>query len=259
MLVMNQKKAHAQITDESQSALQRYQNVVVGSRSLGFTLKYEFLISLFGGFPGALGLWLRLKFYKSLFSQVGRGVLFGRNLKIRHPSKISLGDRVVITDDCLLDARGETNTGISLGNDIILSQNVLLICKNGNIKIGNNVGIGANTGIYAVAGNTVNLGDHILLGPYTYIGGHSYHFDRLDIPISAQGINPRGGTTIEEGAWIGARATLMDGVTVGQGAIVAAGAVVTRDVPPYAIVAGVPAKIIRYRDLKKHEKNYSSR
>lgn len=244
---MKQPKAHTQITDESQSALERYQTVIVGSSDLRFTITYELLTSFLGGFPGALGLWLRQKFYPSLFSQVGRGVLFGRNLNLRHPKKISLGDAVVITDNCVLDARGAANTGISLGNKVILSQDVLLICKDGNITVGNHVGMGANTGIYAVAGNTVHLGDHVLLGPYTYIGGHSYHFDRLDIPISEQGLNPRGGTTVEDGAWIGARATLMDGVTIHQGAIVAAGAVVTKDVPPYAIVAGVPARIIQYR------------
>lgn len=254
-------KTHAQVTDESQSALKRYQSVVVGSTSLGFTLKFEVICGLLGGFPGALGLWLRRKFYKSLFSKVGRGVLYGSHVLIRHPQKIELGDAVVISDRSLLDARGQMNSGIHLGDKVVLSQNVMLICKDsevndkkssglhgdGGIRIGNNVGIGANSGIYAVGGNTVDIGNYVLIGPYTYIGGHSYSFDRTDIPIALQGLNLRGGTRIEEGAWIGARATLMDGITVGTGAIVAAGAVVTKDVPPYAIVAGVPAKVVRFR------------
>lgn len=57
----------------------------------------------------------------------------------------------------------------------------------------------------------------------------------------------KGGITVGDDVWIGARATILDGVTIGQGAVVAAGAVVAKDVPPYAIVGGVPAKVIRYR------------
>ncbi|HBK22289.1 MAG TPA: acetyltransferase [Planktothrix sp. UBA10369] len=247
LFAMSQKKAQAQITDESQSALTRYQNLVIGSNSLAFTIQYELLLGLLGGLPGALGLALRRKFYKSLFKSIGRGVLFGSRVMFRHPKKMILGDAVVITDGCVLDARGENNTGIVIGDNVIFSQNAMVICKDGDIRIGNNVNIGANTGIYAVAGNKVDIADHVLIGHYTYIGGHSYHFDQIDIPIASQGINPRGGTSIEEGAWIGATAALMDGVTIGKGAIVAAGAVVTKDVPPYAIVAGVPARVIRYR------------
>jgi acetyltransferase-like isoleucine patch superfamily enzyme len=262
-------KTHAQVTDESQSALKRYQNVVVGSSSLGFTFKFEVTTSLFSGLPGALGLLLRQKFYKSLFHKVGKGVLYGRNVTVRHPQKIDLGNSVVISDGCLLDARGNMNSGIRLANGVVLSQNVLLICKDsevnddsstgltgdGGIRIGNNVGIGANSSMYAVGGNTIEIGDYVLIGPYTYIGGHSYSFDRIDIPIALQGLNLRGGTCIEEGAWLGARSTVMDGVTIGKGAIVAAGSVVTKDVPSYSIVAGVPAKVIRYRHNEKTVKN----
>jgi acetyltransferase-like isoleucine patch superfamily enzyme len=241
------KKAHAQLTDKSQSALKRYQNMIVGSDSLGFTLKYELLLGALANIQGAPGILIRQKFYKSLFKHLGKKPLFGASIIIRHPQKISLGDSVVISENCLLDARGESNQGILIGDNVNLSHHVLLICKNGNITLGNNIGIGANSAFYAVAGNQIHIEDHVLVGPYTYIGGHSYHFDRTDIHIAYQGINPKGGTRIQEGAWIGARVSLMDGVTIGRGAIIAAGAVVTRDVPDFAIAAGVPAKVIRYR------------
>jgi acetyltransferase-like isoleucine patch superfamily enzyme len=240
-------KAHDQITDASRSALERYQRLVVGSTNVGFTVKYELLLGLLSPIPGALGLILRRKLYKLLFQKLGRNALIGAGVILRHPNKIALGDSVVISDRCLLDARGENNLGITVGRDVILSHQVLLICKNGDITLGSNIGIGANSGLYAVAGNQITIEDHVLIAPYTYIGGHGHNFDRLDIPIADQGLNPQGGILIREGAWIGARSTLLDGITIGKGAIVAAGAVVTKDVPDFAIVAGVPAKVMRYR------------
>lgn len=69
---------------------------------------------------------------------------------------------------------------------------------------------------------------------------------RTDIPIKDQGVTHRG-IVVEDDVWLGSGVIVLDGVRVGTGAVVAAGSVVTRDVPPYAIVAGVPAQVIRYR------------
>ena len=244
---MNYTKVHDQITDASQSALQRYQHVVVGSKSLVFLVKYEIVLGLFGNIPGALGLLLRQRLYKPIIKRIGRGGVFGVRLTIRHPGKITLGNRTVVSDGCVLDARGDANAGITIGSNVIIGQNTMLVCKDGDIRVGDNVGIGANTAIYAVAGNSIDISDNVLIAPYTYIGGVSYQFDRTDIPIAAQGLNLHGGISVGKNAWVGVRATLLDGVSVGCDAIISAGAVVTRDVPPYAIVAGVPARIIRSR------------
>lgn len=244
---MNYTKVHDQITDASQSALQRYQHVVVGSTSLLFLAQYEIILGLFGNTPGALGLWLRQRLYKSLVKGIGRGVIFGVRLTIRHPRKIMIDNRTVISDGCVLDARGNSNAGITIGRNVIIGQNAMLVCKDGDIRVGDNVGIGANTAIYAVAGNSIDISDDVLIAPYTYVGGVSYQFDRTDIPIAAQDLNLQGGISVGKNTWLGARATLLDGVSVGCNAIISAGAVVTRDVPPYAIVAGVPARVIRYR------------
>ena len=241
------QKTHHQVTDESESALRRYQNVIVGSASLGATLKYEVLTSLLGGFPGAAGLWLRKRFYRSLLRSMGAGTVIGVHVRLRHPSKISLQKAVVISDYCLLDARGTQNEGITIGDNVVLSDNVRVVCKEGSITIGNNVGIGANSSITAIAGNTTTIGDNVLIAAYTYIGGVSYNYGRVDIPIAMQGHNPKGGICIGDNVWIGAGAIVLDGVTVGRDAIIGAGAVVTSDVPPFAIAVGVPAKVVRSR------------
>lgn len=245
---METKKIQNQITDESSSGLRRYQAVVVGSQSLWFTFKYELICSIFGAMPGALGLLLRQRFYKSLLKRVGRGVVFGKNITVRHPQKIELGRGVVIDDGCVLDGRGGENSGIKIGDSVILGQNTRLVCKQGNIQLGDRVGIGANSSIYAVGDNTIAVGEDSLIGPYSYLGGVSYHCDRLDIPIALQGLNPKGGIIIQPHVWLGARSTILDGVKIGNDAIVGAGSVVTRSLPAYAIAVGVPAKVIKMRN-----------
>lgn len=241
-------KIQAQISDSLQSDLKKYQAIIVGSSSLGFTFKFEFITGLFARFPGALGFFFRKKFYKGLFKKSGRGVIFGDNIRLRFATNISLGDRVVIADDAVLDGRGDDTQGISLGHDVIVGQRSMLLCKNGSITISASVGIGANCGLYAVLGNKLSIGENCMIGPFCYLGGTIYNFSRLDIPISQQGHNLRGGITIEDGVWLGAQVAVIDGVTIGKDAIVAAGAIVTKDVPPRAIVGGVPAKVIRYRE-----------
>lgn len=89
-------------------------------------------------------------------------------------------------------------------------------------------------------GNDVLIATHVVIIPANHV------FERRDVTISAQG-ERRQGVTIEDDVWVAAHATILDGVRIGRGAVIAAGAVVNADVAPYAVVAGVPAKTIRYR------------
>jgi len=243
-------KVQAAITDDSQSALKRYQAIVVGSSSLLYTIKYELLTAMLSGFPGAMGLLLRKKLLRGLFAKAGRGLVIGKGVTLRHPGKITFADSVVVTDECILDARGDTNTGIAVGEGTVLGQRSLLICKDGDITLGNGVGLGAYAAVYSLGGNHVRIGNDVAIGPYTCIGNTSYNMGRTDIPIAHQGQDLKGGAVIGDGVWIGERVSVLDGVTVGEGAVLAAGAIVTKDVPPYAIAGGVPAKVIRYREGK---------
>lgn len=240
-------KVHAQITDSSVSPIKRYQNIVLGSSSMAFLLRYELTMLLCGGLPGAAGLALRQKLYRGLFGRAGRGTTFGRDLIIRHPRKISLGSNVIIDDYTVLEARGETNTGIVIGDSVMIARNAKLSCKNGNISIGNNVGLGANTIIHAVEQNHVRIGNNVIVGGFSYIGGTRYRFERIDVPIAQQGLDLRGGVTIEDNVWLGAHVSIVDGVTIGHDAIIGTGAVVTKDIPPFAIATGVPARITGMR------------
>lgn len=115
---------------------------------------------------------------------------------------------------------------------------------NGNgIEIGDNSGIGVNCSIRG----PLLMGDNIMMGPEVIIMTSSHNFEDLSIPMNQQGAPPKQKVTIYSDVWIGTRVIIMPGVTIGRGAIIGAGAVVTKDVPEFAIVGGVPAKFIRSR------------
>ena len=141
--IRDQAKTELQMTLTSQktSALKKYREMVVGKSGFFRLLKFELIMLLCNSCPGALGFLLRKIFYPRLFAHVGRGTVFGRNITIRHAHKIRIGDRCIIDDLVVLDAKGDTNRGINIGNDVIIARNTVLSCKNGDISIGNNSNI----------------------------------------------------------------------------------------------------------------------
>ena len=114
------------------SSLKKYQNVVVGHFSLGAFLKFELMTMVFGLIPGGFGLYLRKLCYPSLFKKVGSGLTLGRNITFRHPGKIEMGDRVVIDDNCLIDAKGAGEQGIIIGNDVLIARGHYFTVQNGS-------------------------------------------------------------------------------------------------------------------------------
>ena len=111
------------------------------------------------------------------------------------------------------------------------------------VTLGDCSGIGINASI----GEQTHIGSDVMMGPDCVIYTRNHRFDRLDIPMREQGYGPVEPVEIGDDCWIGGRVTILPGVHVGNGAVIAAGAVVTKDVPPYAVVGGVPAKIIYNR------------
>lgn len=242
------EKLHKTLTDESQSALRRYQDMVIGRRNIFALLKYELIILLTSRIPGALGLVLRKIFYPKLLASCGHNPIIGQNVVIRHGSKIRLGDNVVIDDNVVLDAKGDGNEGITIGNDVIIGRNTVFSCKNGSIVIGSNISFGINCIIHSVDESKVVVGDNCPIAAFCYlIGGGNYNYSRTDIPIVKQGIYSKGGIVIEEDVWIGSHVQILDGVTIGRGSIIAAGSAVYRRVRPMSIAGGVPAQTVRKR------------
>jgi maltose O-acetyltransferase len=125
---------------------------------------------------------------------------------------------------------------INIGRDVHLSTG-------SRVSIGHRSGLGPGCRVYGA----LIMGEEVMVGPDVAFLSENHRFDRLDEPIGWQGVTDRDPPRIEDGAWIGLRATILPGRVVGEGAIVAACAVVTKDVAPYTIVGGNPAVVIGNR------------
>ncbi len=136
---------------------------------------------------------------------------------------------------------------VRLGPGVMLGRNVHLQTSNGCIEVGSGTSVQDNCRLYG----DVSLGEGCILAPNVYLSSGNHIFDHQPhLPIALQeAIGPEQNRPIDIGddCWIGVNAVIMGGVKIGNGAIVGAGAVVTRNVPPYAIVAGVPARLIGSR------------
>jgi len=237
-------KVQEQLFSTGTSARQKYAALVVGRPGLGALLVYELIITLSQSVPGALGLALRKVLYPKLLGACGRNVVFGQNVVLRHPHKIHIADNVVVDDNCLLDAKGETNRGIRIGSGVFIGRNTILSCKNGDIELGDGANIGFNCELFSAS--TVRVGAGTLLAAYTYVIGGDHDFTDPSKSILEQG-RTSAGVLIGAGAWIGAGAKVLDGVSIGDKAIIGAGAVVTRDVSAHAVAVGIPAKVVSNR------------
>lgn len=116
------------------------------------------------------------------------------------------------------------------------------------IKLSSKISIGdsSSLGDYGFFIGTVKIGDNVMIAPECAFIAANHKFDNLSIPMNLKGTKFCG-ITIKDDVWIGYRAIILDGVTIGSGSIIAAGAVVTTNVPPYAIVGGIPAKVLKFR------------
>lgn len=183
-------------------------------------------ICLLGWIPTQAGTVLRWLGWKPLFASCGR-VRFGTGVDLAGTRGMSFADGVRVGRHCILTAQ---NGSLEMGEDACLSPNV---------------NVGADDG-------TVIIGAKTAIGMGTVLRCSNHRIDRTDIPIMAQG-HVSGKIVIGEDVWIGANCVITPDVTIGCGAVVGAGAVVTRDVAPRDIVAGVPARVIGHRGSEHQE------
>ncbi len=156
----------------------------------------------------------------------GRGFRIGFPATIKNPGSISVGDMVVIREHAWLNCEVGDATTLSIGNQSYL---------------------GRFSHINAL--QSVVIEDEVMVSDRVHIADYQHAFHDLSRSIISQGLTDPKPVLIRSGSWLGVGSVIMPGVTVGRGAIVGANAVVTRDVPDFAIVGGVPASLIGSRSM----------
>ena len=227
---------------------------------------------LLGWIPGRLGVKSRKVFYRGIFKQMGDGVCIQPHVTLMYPHNIELGNWALLKSHTILDAGsdcvitiedkvtlghgtyimgGRVNSKIILKEEVSLDNGVQIkSMRYGHIEIGNNTYVGAYACISGPG--PVKIGKHCLVAAHCGIYGNHHNFDDPTIPIIKQELSSQG-ITIEDDCWLGTGVKVLDGVTIGKGSIIGAGAVVNKNIPPYSIAVGVPAKVIspRFKTEKK--------
>jgi acetyltransferase-like isoleucine patch superfamily enzyme len=199
---------------------------------------------------GQLGTaWLRGRLKRWRFRKAHGPTFSGRHVRIYSPSMLSVGANFLAED--WVEITAHARQGVTLGDNVVLGTYTILRPSSlygwemgEGIAIGNNVIIGPNC--FLGFGGKIEIGNHVMIAPHVVIVSHNHSFDRFDIPMRNQALQCLP-ITIEDDVWISSHVTILPGVRIGRGAIIAAGAVVNRDVEPYSIVGGVPAKQIGSR------------
>jgi acetyltransferase-like isoleucine patch superfamily enzyme len=229
---------------------------LVGARSWLGLLHHELVVSWGAVLPGAVGLaFRRLTWGRRLFGYCGRGIIWGRNITVWHPRKMWIGAGVAVDEGCQLDARGCGSGEFRVGEGALISRGCIISGKDGPLSIGPRANIGAGCVMYA--STRLEIGADTMLAAQCYVGGGRYKVHgRTDVPIAEQP-EPRLGVVIEDDCWLGAGVVVVDGVRIGRGSVVGAGAVVTHDVEPFSVVTGVPARRVGTRSAGIHDEGPS--
>ncbi len=224
----------------------QYRRLVHGDQPLGRILYAELVTLLFGSLPGPLGLVLRKLTYPRLFAACAGKAIFGRNLTLRHAHKITLGRGVIVDDNVVLDAKGEANRGIVIGDGVYIGRNTIIYCKGGDIRLGSRVNLSSNCQVFS--SNDLEIGEGTVIGAYSYLLSGGEYDHESPVPFAEQsGMETRGPLRVGADCWLGARVTVLDAATVGDHTVLAAGAVVNKPVPAGVIAGGIPVRVLKQR------------
>lgn len=185
-----------------------------------------------------------------------KGLIYFRRLNcfispsvtFRCMKRITTKGLLLVGPKCFIDALSEE--GLIFGYGVSVGRNTTIECTGSlkqigkGIKIGDNVGLGTH-GFWGGAGG-IEVGNDTIFGNFVSLHSENHNYADLNIPIRLQGVN-RKGIKIGNNCWIGAKVTILDGTVLGNGCVVAAGAVVRGTFPDNAVIGGIPAKILKMR------------
>ncbi len=179
----------------------------------------------------------------------GAGAMCERDVRIVHGRHLKAGKALNLEEGCEIVALARQ--GIAFGERctvgrfaVIRPTNVLLDEAGEGLSVGDHSNIGAYS--YIGCSGHIRIGNNVMTGPRINLLAENHNFEDRSRPIKAQGVH-RSSIVIGDDCWIGANVTIVAGVRIGEGSVIAAGAVVTRDIPAGSIAAGIPAKVLRKR------------
>jgi len=172
-----------------------------------------------------------------------QGVHLSLQAQIKGYGSIAAGPQTRLCAHARLEA-DTLESRIFLGRECLIHPYAMLLAFGGGIELGDYCSVNPFCVLYGHGG--LRIGNRVRIAAQTVIVPANHTFARLDVPIMLQPVAARG-IVISDDVWIGAGARILDGVTIGAGAVVAAGAVVTTDIPALAVVAGVPARVVKWR------------
>ncbi len=190
--------------------------------------------------------------YQGLFFNKNKGAtLIGKNVRLRNNRYIKSEGNLIIED--YAEVQGMSSEGINFGKNVSIGQFALIRPSDyygRNIGRGLTIGDNSNIGPYNYIGcsGKITIGENVMFGPRVSLYAENHNYERLDISMKEQGVTI-GEIIIEDDCWIASNSVIVNNVRIGKGSIVASGSIVTKDVPPHSVVAGVPAKIIKSRKI----------
>ena len=207
------------------------------------------LFALFGWVPSLIGIALRGLVYRLIIQSDGLPTI-ENGVRILQAKNLRLGRGVYIDHGVYLHACPH---GISIGDRTFIMHNSILHVFNfrdlphAGITIGRNCFIGEANVMRGQGG--ITIGDDVYTGPLVQILAVNHVYTDPHTPIREQGITAEG-ITIEDDVWLAAGCIVLDGVRIGKGSVIGAGAVVITDIPPYSVAVGSPARVVKDRDAE---------
>jgi acetyltransferase-like isoleucine patch superfamily enzyme len=226
------------------SPFRQYQELFVGNRSLIGLIGYELIFAWAALLPGAVGYFTRKKTFPLLLKKAGSGTLFGRSLTVRNPGRISLGQNVTLDDGIVLDAKGNSSEGITLGSNIWIGRNSILTSFNGRIRMGDYVSMGPFCNLSSHS--FIDIGSHVSISPYCSFLAASKDMSDPRVPMLQRRRTSKG-IRVGSNVWIGTGVVVLDDVEIGSDVVIGAGAVVNKSIPSGTVAAGIPVRVIRTR------------
>jgi acetyltransferase-like isoleucine patch superfamily enzyme len=215
-----------------------------------YSARQVFSVMRYRAYQALRGLRFRFMFAKAA------GIVFcGRRVVIEHSYQIRSGPSLILEDNVHINALSAN--GFQFGRNVTVGRGSSIISTGVIARIGVGLTVGDYSAIgafsYFGAQGGINIGSSVIMGPGVRIFSENHVYSDIQVPIRKQG-ETRKGVIIEDDCWIGASVTIVDGVVIGTGTVVAAGSVVTKSCPPYSVLAGVPARVIKSRSSQNNNK-----